>query len=68
MEEGKMDENEWSYHGEGNKSLVVAHAQQHLQKFPLLLVSLSYVVICDSFAVCPFSALCSSAFSEVSSK
>lgn len=27
MEEGKMDENEWSYHGEGNKSLVVAHAQ-----------------------------------------
>lgn len=22
-----MDENEWSYHGEGNKSLVVAHAQ-----------------------------------------
>lgn len=22
-----MDENEWGYHGEGNKSLVVAHAQ-----------------------------------------
>lgn len=22
-----MDENEWRYHGEGNKSLVVAHAQ-----------------------------------------
>ena len=27
MDEGKMDENEWRYHGEGNKSLVVAHAQ-----------------------------------------
>lgn len=27
MDEGKMDENEWKYHGEGNKSLVVAHAQ-----------------------------------------
>lgn len=27
MDEGKMDENEWGYHGEGNKSLVVAHAQ-----------------------------------------
>lgn len=27
MEEEKMDENEWGYHGEGNKSLVVAHAQ-----------------------------------------
>lgn len=27
MDEAKMDENEWRYHGEGNKSLVVAHAQ-----------------------------------------
>lgn len=27
MDQGKMDENEWGYHGEGNKSLVVAHAQ-----------------------------------------
>lgn len=27
MDKGKMDENEWGYHGEGNKSLVVAHAQ-----------------------------------------
>ena len=23
----KMDENEWNYHGEGNKSLVVSHVQ-----------------------------------------
>lgn len=33
-----MDENEWSYHGEGNKSLVVAHAQRcvvlRFLKFP----------------------------------
>ncbi|XP_007951203.1 inositol-pentakisphosphate 2-kinase [Orycteropus afer afer] len=28
MDEGKMNENEWRYHGEGNKSLVVAHAQR----------------------------------------
>lgn len=28
MEAEKMDENEWSYHGEGNKSLVVAHSQR----------------------------------------
>ncbi|XP_048200072.1 inositol-pentakisphosphate 2-kinase [Perognathus longimembris pacificus] len=38
MEEGKMDENEWGYHGEGNKSLVVAHAQRcvvlRFLKFP----------------------------------
>lgn len=27
MDKGKMDENEWGYHGEGNKSLVVAHTQ-----------------------------------------
>ena len=27
MDEGKMEEIEWRYHGEGNKSLVVAHAQ-----------------------------------------
>ncbi|OCT85587.1 inositol-pentakisphosphate 2-kinase isoform X2 [Xenopus laevis] len=27
MEPEKMDENEWNYHGEGNKSLVVSHAQ-----------------------------------------
>lgn len=27
MDAAKMDENEWTYHGEGNKSLVVAHAQ-----------------------------------------
>ncbi|KAM4722311.1 inositol-pentakisphosphate 2-kinase [Rhinophrynus dorsalis] len=27
MEAEKMNENEWSYHGEGNKSLVVSHAQ-----------------------------------------
>ncbi|TEA40362.1 hypothetical protein DBR06_SOUSAS26010023 [Sousa chinensis] len=38
MDEGKMDENEWGYHGEGNKSLVVAHAQRcvvlRFLKFP----------------------------------
>ncbi|XP_023563567.1 inositol-pentakisphosphate 2-kinase isoform X3 [Octodon degus] len=38
MEEEKMDENEWGYHGEGNKSLVVAHAQRcvvlRFLKFP----------------------------------
>ncbi|NIG60943.1 inositol-pentakisphosphate 2-kinase isoform 4 [Pontoporia blainvillei] len=36
MDEGKMDENEWGYHGEGNKSLVVAHAQDPLppDRFP----------------------------------
>ncbi|XP_027621322.1 inositol-pentakisphosphate 2-kinase [Tupaia chinensis] len=38
MDEGKMDENEWRYHGEGNKSLVVAHAQRcvvlRFLKFP----------------------------------
>ncbi|XP_063796785.1 inositol-pentakisphosphate 2-kinase [Pseudophryne corroboree] len=28
MEAEKMDENEWSYHGEGNKSLVVSHSQR----------------------------------------
>jgi hypothetical protein len=39
MEERKMDESEWRYHREGNKSLVMAHL-----------------------------ALCSAAFSEVSSK
>ncbi|KAM9324114.1 inositol-pentakisphosphate 2-kinase [Gastrophryne carolinensis] len=27
MEVENMDENEWTYHGEGNKSLVVAHSQ-----------------------------------------
>ncbi|XP_029286551.1 inositol-pentakisphosphate 2-kinase-like [Cottoperca gobio] len=27
MELDKMDENEWKYHGEGNKSLVVSHVQ-----------------------------------------
>ncbi|KAK5871981.1 hypothetical protein PBY51_012718 [Eleginops maclovinus] len=27
MEVDKMDENEWRYHGEGNKSLVVSHVQ-----------------------------------------
>ncbi|XP_068170912.1 inositol-pentakisphosphate 2-kinase [Antennarius striatus] len=27
MELDKMDENEWQYHGEGNKNLVVAHVQ-----------------------------------------
>lgn len=27
MEVDKMDENEWKYHGEGNKSLVVSHVQ-----------------------------------------
>ncbi|XP_077460063.1 inositol-pentakisphosphate 2-kinase isoform X2 [Stigmatopora argus] len=27
MEVDKMDENDWLYHGEGNKSLVVAHVQ-----------------------------------------
>ncbi|XP_056292466.1 inositol-pentakisphosphate 2-kinase isoform X2 [Pseudoliparis swirei] len=27
MEPDKMDENEWKYHGEGNKSLVVSHVQ-----------------------------------------
>ncbi|XP_074140679.1 inositol-pentakisphosphate 2-kinase isoform X2 [Sminthopsis crassicaudata] len=38
MDAAKMDENEWTYHGEGNKSLVVAHAQRCLVlrflKFP----------------------------------
>uniref|UniRef100_A0A8C5QZL1 Inositol-pentakisphosphate 2-kinase n=1 Tax=Leptobrachium leishanense TaxID=445787 RepID=A0A8C5QZL1_9ANUR len=28
MESEKMDENEWRYHGEGNKSLVVCHTQR----------------------------------------
>ncbi|XP_072277347.1 inositol-pentakisphosphate 2-kinase [Pyxicephalus adspersus] len=28
MEADKMDENEWDYHGEGNKSLIVAHSQK----------------------------------------
>ncbi|XP_060621895.2 inositol-pentakisphosphate 2-kinase [Anolis sagrei] len=28
MEAEKMDENEWRYHGEGNKSLVVSHRQR----------------------------------------
>ncbi|MBN3325799.1 IPPK kinase, partial [Atractosteus spatula] len=27
MEVDKMDENEWKYHGEGNKSLVISHVQ-----------------------------------------
>lgn len=27
MELDKMDENDWKYHGEGNKSLVVSHLQ-----------------------------------------
>lgn len=27
MELDKMDENDWRYHGEGNKSLVVSHVQ-----------------------------------------
>ncbi|XP_054472792.1 inositol-pentakisphosphate 2-kinase isoform X2 [Anoplopoma fimbria] len=27
MEPDKMDENEWKYHGEGNRSLVVSHVQ-----------------------------------------
>lgn len=27
METEKMDENEWDYHGEGNKSMIVAHSQ-----------------------------------------
>ncbi|KAJ7424725.1 Inositol-pentakisphosphate 2-kinase [Willisornis vidua] len=31
MEVGKMDENEWKYHGEGNQSLVVSHCQ-HLDR------------------------------------
>nr|XP_014720308.2 inositol-pentakisphosphate 2-kinase isoform X2 [Equus asinus] len=38
MDEEKIDENEWGYHGEGNKSLVVAHAQRcvvlRFLKFP----------------------------------
>ncbi|GAA6067326.1 inositol-pentakisphosphate 2-kinase [Tachysurus ichikawai] len=28
MELDKMDENDWKYHGEGNKSLVVSHVQK----------------------------------------
>ncbi|XP_018416976.1 PREDICTED: inositol-pentakisphosphate 2-kinase isoform X1 [Nanorana parkeri] len=28
MEAEKMDENEWDYHGEGNKSLIVSHSQR----------------------------------------
>ncbi|KAF7249855.1 Inositol-pentakisphosphate 2-kinase [Varanus komodoensis] len=39
MEAEKMDENEWRYHGEGNKSLVVSHRQRcvvlRFLKFPL---------------------------------
>ncbi|XP_040216916.1 inositol-pentakisphosphate 2-kinase isoform X4 [Rana temporaria] len=27
MEAEKMDENEWDYHGEGNKSMIIAHSQ-----------------------------------------
>ncbi|XP_062843228.1 inositol-pentakisphosphate 2-kinase [Trichomycterus rosablanca] len=38
MEFDKMDENEWKYHGEGNKSLVVSHLQHsrvlRLLKYP----------------------------------
>ncbi|KAM8931094.1 inositol-pentakisphosphate 2-kinase [Pelodytes ibericus] len=38
MEAEKMDENEWSYHGEGNKSLVLCHTQRcvvlRFLKFP----------------------------------
>ncbi|KAF6327458.1 inositol-pentakisphosphate 2-kinase [Rhinolophus ferrumequinum] len=38
MDKAKMDENEWGYHGEGNKSLVVAHTQRcvvlRFLKFP----------------------------------
>lgn len=32
------------------------YSQRHLQKFALLIVGLSYIVICDSFAICPFSS------------
>ncbi|XP_048877954.1 inositol-pentakisphosphate 2-kinase [Brienomyrus brachyistius] len=35
MELDKMDENDWKYHGEGNKSLVVSHVQ-HSQVLRLL--------------------------------
>jgi len=31
MELDKMDENDWKYHGEGNKSLVVSHLQVGVQ-------------------------------------
>ncbi|XP_029907811.1 inositol-pentakisphosphate 2-kinase [Myripristis murdjan] len=38
MELDKMDENDWKYHGEGNKSLVVSHVQHsrvlRLLKYP----------------------------------
>ncbi|KAG7478122.1 hypothetical protein MATL_G00077090 [Megalops atlanticus] len=38
MELDKMDENDWKYHGEGNKSLVVSHGQHsrvlRLLKYP----------------------------------
>lgn len=34
--------------------LCLPYSPRHLQKFPLLFVSLSYIVICDSFVVCPF--------------
>uniref|UniRef100_A0A665VE62 Inositol-pentakisphosphate 2-kinase n=1 Tax=Echeneis naucrates TaxID=173247 RepID=A0A665VE62_ECHNA len=36
MELDKMDENDWKYHGEGNKSLVVSHVQVILRllKYP----------------------------------
>ncbi|XP_047203175.1 inositol-pentakisphosphate 2-kinase [Girardinichthys multiradiatus] len=38
MELGRMDENDWKYHGEGNKSLVVSHVQHcrvlRLLKYP----------------------------------
>uniref|UniRef100_A0A3P9HEN0 Inositol-pentakisphosphate 2-kinase n=1 Tax=Oryzias latipes TaxID=8090 RepID=A0A3P9HEN0_ORYLA len=37
MEVDKMDENDWKYHGEGNKSLVVCHVQ-----FPRVLRLLKY--------------------------
>lgn len=31
MELDKMDENDWKYHGEGNKSIVVSHLQVSVQ-------------------------------------
>uniref|UniRef100_A0A3Q3X726 Inositol-pentakisphosphate 2-kinase n=1 Tax=Mola mola TaxID=94237 RepID=A0A3Q3X726_MOLML len=34
MELDKMDENDWKYHGEGNKSLVVSHSRTDLVYLP----------------------------------
>ncbi|XP_051551399.1 inositol-pentakisphosphate 2-kinase isoform X2 [Myxocyprinus asiaticus] len=42
MELDKMDENDWKYHGEGNKSLVVSHSQTAEQAFRHILNIVDY--------------------------